>query len=203
MKKRKNATLMFLMNFVLKQGKKLLYRLINLSQLKGQKMDINASKIRESFLFGIDSITYSTKSFSEFTEHAYGASNFSLISFQIMAFLSKKDYIVFNYLSDISVGAANKETLERILSLLENTTADEPPDLQSITYKDFVIVEGNGNTVANNGSIITVNSEALEAKKGSRAKQWIIAIMQNLAANGLWYLLCLAGGAIITWLITK
>ena len=159
------------------------------------KMSNSKPKIQSEFLFYLGDVYCSTESFSEFTENAYGASGFEIISFTIRAEFPN-ERINIHYLTEFSVKANKRESLERIISLLEATPVAEEQEKTNITYNDSVIVHGDNNILANN-SVVSVNEE----KPQSSIRKWLSSISQNLVANGIWYLLCMAGGAIITLLI--
>lgn len=161
------------------------------------KMSNSTPQIQSEFLFYIGDIYCSTDSFSEFTENAYGASDFKIISFTIRAEFSD-ERITIHYLTNLAVKANKRESLEQIVSILESTSADEKKETTTITYNDSVIVQGDNNILASN-SVVSVNQE----KPQSTIRKWLSSIGQNIVANGIWYLLCLVGGAIITMLINQ
>ena len=108
------------------------------------KLSDKPEKIEEHFLFHVGTILCSTDCFSEFTEYAYGASEFEMVSFSFTVFYSD-EFIIINYLSDISVCTQRKETLEKIISMLESTYIEDEtePNVTNITYKNSVVVQGN------------------------------------------------------------
>lgn len=161
-------------------------------------------KTTESFLFHLGKITCSVDSFSDFKKQAFGAEGFELINFQVIAFYAMEKIIHFNCSNTVYISASKKEWLEAIIALLnpKNDAKDNTPAV-SITYNDSIVVNGDKNIVASDNSTVSLSGEHENEKKTSKLKTWIVAIGQNLVANGIWYLLCLVVGAVITLLATK
>lgn len=161
-------------------------------------------KTTESFLFHLGKITCSVEKYSDFKKQAFGAEGFELINFCVMAFYPMENIIHFNCSNNVYISTSKKEWLEDIFALLNpKNSKKESGQPVSITYNDSIVVNGDKNIVARDNSTVSITGEHEGREKPSKLKAWIVAIGQNLAANGIWYLLCLAGGAVITWLATK
>lgn len=162
------------------------------------KLEEKPKEISCEFMFDIDEITCSVKSFSEFVEHAYGAKEFNLVSAGIYADLESNEKISLHLSRGINVYTQKKETLEKLLSLLKTTTIDEKDENSktSVIYQNQVYVNGDNNTIANDHSNIAQKAN----DSPSKMKQWITAVGQNLLANWIWYLLCLAAGILVAHL---
>ena len=171
-----------------------------------QKLGLNKLKVAEQFTFKIGDILCVAENITEFIEHAYGSENFELINFHINIYNENKNIVSVIYLLNLKVYTDDKVSLEKFVNLLNTTTLDEVEinDTISITYiekqNSGIIIQGDNNAVANDHSSVITSAGKL---KSSKVKQWLNAIGQNLLANGIWYLLCLVGGALITSLITK
>ena len=166
-------------------------------------------KVEAKFHFQTSEISCSCENIEEFIEYAYGQDDYALIS---MAFSVKSGdislcYISVNYSSNVYISTDTKNLLEKIVSLLKNTVLNETEenDPISVTYignqSNDVIINGDNNTVAANSSV------AMDIKSPTNAepkwKQNLRAIVQDLIANWIWYLLTAAVAVIITYFATK
>ena len=126
---------------------------------KGGFSDISIDSL---FLFQVADIACSCESITEFVENAYGQAKFKFTLLHLYA-KSGKDKIVsvsVDNIKGVTVSADSKVMLERIVNLIENTSLDETEinDPISVTYVETqinnggVIINGDGNIVANNHS---------------------------------------------------
>ena len=164
-------------------------------------------EIKAHFSFEISEISCKCYSVEEFSEYAYGQSDFSLDQMQLVI---KSD----NPLSIISLGRPNynifisaesKILLQLLVSAIQDIFHNE--SVASVTYdrsstvsytdSQIISINGNNNVLVNNSSLL----EPQEKKKESKFKQWLIALGQNLMANGVWYILCILGAFIVAKLI--
>lgn len=168
-------------------------------------------EIDSHFLFDISELSCSCEGIEEFVENAYGQAEFSLTNFILSAF-SRKNRIAFicvDPFCSVRISTDSKVMLERIVNLIENTSLDETEvnDPISITYvetqvnNDGVIIQGDGNVVANNHSKVEIEKD--DKKEASRFKKFWLGVAQNIATNFIWYLLTLALGAICAYLATR
>lgn len=174
------------------------------------KGTFSALKINSEFNFSISDIDCSCDGIEEFVENAYGQANYDLTTMNLSVYSgdTRLAYIIVKYDNSINISTESKVMLEKIVSLLESTVLDEAEvDAPiSVTYietqvnNDGILIQGNDNTVANDHSSVNISSsKPIEPK----AKQWLNAIIQNLLANGVWYVLCVLGGAVIALLAAK
>ena len=171
---------------------------------KGKFQDL---KVETSFQFDISEISCSCANIEEFVDLAYGQSNYKFITmnFRIESKGGPLWFISVDTICQVRISAENKSLLEKVVGLLKNTSLNETEvnDPISVTYVEHqesnITFNGNNNVVANNSSTITASEKNTETK----VSQWFSAIGQNLLANGIWYLLCLAAGAIAAVILTK
>ena len=163
--------------------------------------------VEARFLFHLSSIVVSCESIEEFCENAYGYEGYSLISAGISSYSDKKRiaHFIIDYDGMISISTESKVVLEKIESLLIQTSLDEteinnPISIMYVQNNDGVIVNGGNNLVSNNHSSISITQET---SSEPRLKQWFKSIMQNLLANGIWYILALLVGVVATYLVKK
>ena len=173
------------------------------------KGDFQELKIKTKFLFCISDITCSCQGIEEFIENAYGQANYDLVSMDMSVYSEDKSiaYIIVNSFGGVKISTDSKVMLERIVSFLENTSLDETEvnDPISIMFietqinNDGVMIQGNSNVVANNHSEVEMDKEEEE----SCLKKFWSGVWQNIASNFIWYLLTLAAGGLLTYLLTN
>lgn len=181
------------------------YDWIMKSLYKGGFQDL---EVDTDFLFDMAEITCSCKGLEEFVEHAYGQDNYSLISmdFKIQSKGISRWYISMDGSSKINIRTNTKILLEKVIDLLKDTSLDETEvnDPISVTYIEHqsndITIDGDNNAVAVNSST-AVNIES-STNAEPRWKQNLKAIVQNLIANWIWYLLTATIAAIITFFAT-
>jgi hypothetical protein len=166
-------------------------------------------RIDADFLFDISEISCSCEGISEFVENAYGQAGYKLAMFHLCAYSEDKRvaFILVDPFAGVTISTGSKVMLERVVNLIENTTLEETEvnNPISVTYvetqinNDGVIVNGDNNIVANNHSEVEVEKE----KKESGFKAFWNGVFQNVASNFLWYLLTLAAGGLLTYLLTN
>lgn len=164
-------------------------------------------KVTTEFLFDISEITCKCKNIEEFVEHAYGQSDYNLVS---MDFTIKSEgiplwFIIVDSSSRIRISTDTKSLLEKIVGLLKNTSLDgtEKNGPISVTHIDYqnnsVIVNGDSNIIANEHSTITNKQE----KPESKINKWLQGICQGILANWIWYILGLIASALLIWAVSK
>ena len=141
-----------------------------------QKGNLNINDMKAEFLFKTSGILCSCKGISEFTENAYGHSDFKLNHYHITIWPTKTDMIHIDVKHDnrISVSTESRGMLEVVINLLESTTLDE-----SEFDKPISVIQ-------------------LETKGDSQIKQFCTGILQNVASNFIWYLLTFIAGVLLT-----
>ena len=163
-----------------------------------------AIKINSEFSFSLSDIHCDCNGIEQFVENAYGQTNYDLTTMNLSIYSEdfRIAFIIVKFDNSISISTESKVMLEQIVTLLEATTLDETEvdDPISVTYietqinNDGILIQGDNNTVANDHSSVNISSQK---QVESKIKQWFYAILQNLLANGVWYLLCLVVGAAI------
>lgn len=173
------------------------------------KGDFPELVINSEFLFDISEISCSCEGITEFVENAYGQAGYSFTTFNLSVYSDKKRiaFVIVDLFCSVRISTDSKVMLERIVNLIESTSLDETEvnDPISVTYvetqinNDGVIVNGDGNIIANNHSEVEVGKE----KKESAFKTFWEGVVQNIASNFLWYLLTLVAGSLLTYLLTN
>ncbi len=166
-------------------------------------------QVDADFLFDVSEISCSCQDISEFVEHAFGQADYRLIVFHLAVYSEDKKiaFIVVDPFRGIGVTTDTKLMLERITNLIEGTSLDETEvnDPISVVYIDKqinnsgVLIQGNGNVVANNDSKVEVE----EAEKESKFRKFWVGILQNVTSNLIWYLLTLAAGGLLAYFLTN
>lgn len=174
-----------------------------------RKGDFQGLKVETNFLFHISDITCSCKGIEEFVENAYGQAEYDFVSMDMSIRSEDKSiaYINVNSFGGIRLSTDSKVMLERTINLLENTSLDEAEvnDPISVMYietqinNDGVIIQGDGNTVANNHSEIEIENKQEE----SGVKVFWSSVLQNITSNFIWYLLSLLAGGLVTYCLTN
>lgn len=164
------------------------------------------------FQFRCGEISCVTESIEDFTKEAYGAKDFCLVSMQLMYFLPGKENLSVNYLGDLSITATNKVLLEDFVKRLdvEPCCGDAAPkSLVHNSVGNTIIVNGNGNVIANAGGVISGNE--IENERGvsqpkakqSGVKSFFSGVLQNIVSNVVWYLLGLIATAVVAYIVTQ
>ena len=171
---------------------------------KGEFKDL---EVHANFLFNISDITCSCENIEEFVEHAYGQSNYRFISMHF-GIKSKEEslwFISVDYSAKLSISTDTKGMLEKVVSLLRNTSLDETEkdDLISVTYIEHqdnsVTINGDRNIISNNHSTITDKQE----KSTSGIAKWTQGICQGILANLMWWILGLVVVMLLSWAVSK
>lgn len=173
------------------------------------KGDFSKLVINSEFLFDISEISCSCEGITEFVENAYGQAGYSLTSFNLSVYSEKKRiaFVIVDSFCGVRISTDSKVMLERIVSLIENTSLDEievnnpisVAYVEKLINNDGVIVQGDGNIIANDHSKVEVEKE----KKESGFKKFLCGVLQNIATNFIWYLLTLAAGALVAYFAMK
>ena len=159
------------------------------------------------FNFHLGDISCTAESIQEFSEIAYGASDYRLTSFHGSIYAGEQR-IGLNYLMSLTVFAENRVDLESFLNALEKTSLDVPEEATAThietqinieNQNNGIVVQGENNTVVTSSSNVSLNT----SKKESKLKSWLVSIGQNILSNGIWYLLTAAIAALITYFSTK
>lgn len=174
------------------QDTKNTYDWIMKSLNKGGFQDL---KIETDFLFDISKISCSCKNIEEFVEHAYGQNDYCFTSMYISIKSEGAPlcFISVNTIPGVRISTNKKILLEKIVSLLGNTSLDETEakDPISVMYiehqNNSVTVNGNNNVIANNQSgmmdkLKTSESESTETG-GYQDNSVIIDGNHNVVAN--------------------
>lgn len=188
------------------QGTKNTYDWIDKAIRKG---DFKELSIQTKFLFNISDISCSCDGIRDFVENAFGQADYDLISMDISIHSEEKmvAFIIIDAFRKIRISADSKVMLEYVVNLLESTSLEEAEvnDPISITYvetqinNDGVIIHGDGNVVANNNGEVEIAKE----NKESGLKKFLSGVLQNITSNFIWYLLTLAAGGLVSYLLTK
>ena len=165
-----------------------------------EKLNYKTSDIRVEFQFDIGDISCVVDSYSEFVEYGYGTSDFKLVSITFNLHDTNDKHIhISNYKvgnpCSLYVSAGNKAVLEKVCNSLLDTELVAHEEAPSITYiatqnNNNTNITGDNNVVVNQSKDVDINTTN-EEKKKSIFKQWLIAIVQNLLSNWIWYLLTL------------
>ena len=150
-------------------------------------------KIKEEFMFDIGKLSCNCNSMQEFTDYAYGQDSFTLIEmkvYQINPWTGKYLFISVDD-EDVRISTNNKTDLEKIVGILKREKISEEKHIDnyySISANNININHGNNNTI----------NTTYQNCGESKLKQWFVAIIQNLLANWIWYVLgvLISGGGI-------
>ena len=144
-----------------------------------QKATFDCSDLKSDFLFTVSGILCSCKGVEEFTENAFGYTDFRLNHIYISFW--PKDYghvsISIEHDNQVSISTESRIMLEEIITLLEKTSIDE---------------EQGDHT-----SVIRVKMD-----DDFSIKQFFAGIVQNIASNFIWYLLTLLAGGLLAYFMT-
>lgn len=172
-----------------------------------EKWGGNKVNISISFQFKVGDVSCGADNLQEFSEIAYGASDYQLISFSGNITKNERK-IYFFYLIDFEISSNKKLELETFLKALENTSLEDEGE-SKVTYigsqvnienqNNGTIVQGNNNIVASDDSQININTP----KKESKLKKWLTAVGQNILSNWIWYLLTILTTALVTYFVAK
>ena len=167
------------------------------------ELKIQDKNITEELRFYIGDITCNTKSFSEFIEHAYGVDSFKFSELGIFVHQKLENilYISLRFDSSLYISTSDKIVLENFCNILQKKETDTPTIVYNIASQNnnTTTINGNNNAVVNQSENVNINTET--QKTGSKFHQWLTAILQNLLANWIWYLLTLLAGGFISYLI--
>ena len=177
-----------------------LYRLI--TELSNN-LGLIKPKVKGEFQFRLGKITCVCESYDEFVENAYGAEDFHLVAINFIIRDGITTVISIHSIGGhrVSVQADSRAVLEKFFTELEmaQSVAQNPTNGVTQNIIDSVVINGDGNTVANNNSSVEVETR----QEDSAAKSFWTGILQNIASNFLWYLLTLAAGALVAYLAMK
>lgn len=134
-----------------------------------KKIELSSQKPKVSFLFNIGDIGCSCETIEEFVENAYGQKGYSLTEVKVVQFLH----------SNICAYICSRNNNELYISTNNKNTLEKIIQSLEVTCVD--------------------DSDNDKKQKDSKVKQWFIAIMQNLLANWIWYLLTLIASALILY----
>ena len=156
-----------------------------------------------TFQFSLGNIMCTAHNIQEFCEITYGVDNYSFIALSGCVFVGKRK-IYLDYLINFSITANNKVDLESFINTLENTTLDKK-DESPITYiesqtnienqNNTTFIHGNNNTTVTQSNNVNINP----TKKEYLFKTWIVAVLQNILSNWIWYLLTMGIGFLISY----
>lgn len=177
-----------------------LYRLI--TELSNN-LGLIKPKVKGEFQFRLGKITCVCESYDEFVENAYGAEDFRLVAINFIIRDGITTVISIHSIGGhcVSVHADSRAVLEKFFMELELARSAAQNPTNSITQNiiDSVVINGDGNTVANKNSSVEIEAEPKE----SVAKNFWMGILQNIASNFLWYFLTLVAGALVAYLAMK
>ena len=177
-----------------------LYRLI---AMLSDNLGLVKPKVKGEFQFRLGKITCVCENYDEFVENAYGAEDFRLVSVQVLIKDGNTTVIFVHSIGgdSISAQADSRSVLEKFFTELEKlqSAAQNPTNGVTQNIIDSVVINGDGNTVANNNSSVEVETK----QEDSVAKSFWTGILQNITSNFLWYLLTLAAGALVAYLAMK
>lgn len=108
-------------------------------------------------------------------------------------------YLSVDSSNQIYISASNRNRLEKMVQLLNDTGLEQSEISDSISVMYIETQYNNAPTI--NGNNNTINAGGND--KESKIKQWIKAIAQNLLANWIWYLLTAAIAVGATYLATR
>ena len=186
-------------------------------------------RISAHFNFRCGRMNYVVKSIEEFTETAFGETDFSLTALQFSANLPDQASVRINYLCGLTCSASSKVLLEKFkegLSLemcfevrqsqgQENTpgrpeahAAVSANDIQGVVNSPITI-NGSGNVINVAGGSISGNEVENEQKhvktteESNGVKAFFSGVLQNVTSNAVWYLLVLIGTALLSYFATN
>lgn len=177
--------------------------LFGLATLISTRLGLSNPNVTGDFQFQLGQITCVCDNYNEFVENAYGAENFGFISTQIR--IQEEAHAVI-YISSIGgtqirVSTSSRVLLEKFFVELEKQQSGVQNAINGVTQNiiDSVVINGDGNVVANNNSSVEVETK----QEGPTIKSFWTGILQNIASNLLWYILTLVAGALIAYVATK
>ena len=143
-----------------------------------QKGDFDSTSMEAKFLFTVSGILCSCKGIEEFTENAYGYSDYKLNNFCISFWPGESGLVSITAKSgnEVSISTESRVLLEEIVKLLESTYLDDE--------------------AANTTLVVKMEKE-------STIRDFLTGIAQNIASNLIWYILTLAAGFVIAYLTKK
>lgn len=168
----------------------------------------NPKKVQIHYNFKVGGLNCIAKSLEEFVEIAYGNEDFKLIALQFYFSLPDNNHIVVNYLCGFSVSASSKVLLDKYIEELHieehsSNTETEKQELNTNHNNTTIIINGNGNIVANadsNISNIKTDCNEEKNKNESSVKIFLSGVLQEVTANVIWWLLGIIGTIIIGYI---
>lgn len=177
-----------------------LYRLI--TELSNN-LGLIKPTVKGEFQFRLGKITCVCESYDEFVENAYGAEDFHLVAINLIIRDGITIVISIHSIGGdrVSVQADSRAVLEKFFTELEmaQSVAQNPTNGVTQNIIDSVVINGDGNTVANKNSSVEIEVEPKE----STVKNFWTGILQNITSNLLWYILTLTAGALVTYFAMK
>lgn len=145
-----------------------------------QKARFDCTGLKAGFLFTVSGILCSCNGIEEFTENAFGYTDFRLTHVQIDFWTKEHGHVSISLEHDnqVSISTESRIMLEEIITLLEKTSLDEETD--------------------DHTSVIR-----LKMNDDFSIKQFFAGIAQNIASNFIWYLLTLFAGGLFTYFMTN
>lgn len=119
-----------------------------------QKANFKIAKINSRFLFDIGKISCSCSTIEEYVENAYGAVEYSLTSMAIDAYSDKgrEIYLSVDSSNQIYISASNRNRLEKMVQLLNDTGLEQSEISDSISVMYIETQYNNAPTI--NGNIL-------------------------------------------------
>lgn len=92
-----------------------------------KKANLSSQKPKVDFMFDIDDIGCSCEGIKEFTENAYGQKGYKLTEFKVVQFTNASicAYIASRYCDELYINTNNKNSLEKIILCLNETTLED------------------------------------------------------------------------------
>ncbi|MCI7809086.1 hypothetical protein MR626_07345 [bacterium] len=178
------------------------------------------------FNFKCGVMQYVVESIEEFTETAFGETDFELTALQFLAYLPDKNSVRINYLCALSVSASSKVLLEAFNERLNlemsfegqqkeknNTNSNAVAPITTPTnnargaMNSPITITGSGNVINVAAGSISGNQIEIEQKqtkmkdKPNGFKNFVSGVIQGVAGNAVWYILGLIGAAIISYFV--
>lgn len=184
-------------------------------------------RISLHFNFKCGAMRYVVKSIEEFTEAAFGETDFELTALQFLANLSDKSSVRINYLCGLTVSASSKVLLENFKERLnlemsfEAELSQEQKHIAGRTESHLAVPANNSQgsvnssiTITGSGNVINVaggsiSGDQIESKQKhvkseeqpTGIKGFISGVLQGVMGNAVWYILCLIGAAILSYFV--
>lgn len=151
--------------------------------------------------FQCNNMSCAAESIKDFKELTYGASDFRLISMQIMAHFDSKEHIRINYLLGYSVSASSKVMLSDFVQNMNfNAQKREENEISEAVLIERNISSDNSKTIVATGKNIIIGStnssindvenkeiKKLEAKEKYNIKTFLRNTFESIAGNAIWW----------------